>query len=159
MSVIEKLNSFISGRKLEKAVEGKSDKEKFAAVTGITHVSDEMLEDEKSAWFVPGGLFSKSDVNETQTEPEGPAEPTDPETPTEPAEPTDPETPAEPAEPTDPETPETPAEPTDPETPETPAEPETPETPAEPTDPETPAEPTEPADDNTGSEVDIETQG
>lgn len=109
MSVIEKLNSFISGRKLEKAVEGKSDKEKFAAVTGITHVSDEMLEDEKSAWFVPGGLFSKSDVNETQTEPEGPAKPTEPETP---AEPTEPETPVEPTEP------ETPAEPTEPETPE-----------------------------------------
>ena len=147
MSVIEKLNSFISGRKLEKAVEGKSDKEKFAAVTGMTHVSDEMLEDEKSAWFVPGGLFSKSDVNETQTEPEGPAEPTEPETP---------ETPETPVEPTDPETPETPVEPTDPETPETPVEPtdsETPET------PETPAEPTEPTDDNTGSEVDIETQG
>ena len=135
MSVIEKLNSFISGRKLEKAVEGKSDKEKFAAVTGMTHVSDEMLEDEKSAWFVPGGLFSKSDVNETQTEPEGPAEPTEPETP---------ETPETPVEPTDPETPETPVEPTDSETPET---------------PETPAEPTEPTDDNTGSEVDIETQG
>lgn len=153
MSVIEKLNSFISGRKLEKAVEGKSDKEKFAAVTGMTHVSDEMLEDEKSAWFVPGGLFSKSDVNETQTEPEGPAEP---------AEPTDPETPETPVEPAESETPEMPAEPTDPETPAEltePTDPETPETPAEPTDPETTAEPTEPTDDNTGSEVDIETQG
>lgn len=113
MSVIEKLNSFISGRKLDKAVEGKSDKEKFAAVTGLTHVSDEILEDEKSAWFIPGAAFSKSNVNETQTEPEGPAEsePTDPETPETPETPTEPETPGTPTEPAEPETSETPETP------------------------------------------------
>lgn len=68
MSAIEKINNFVEGRGLTEVLKDKSDKEKYAAITGRTYVTESTLEEDNAEWFVPGGLFTDGTVNEGNSE-------------------------------------------------------------------------------------------
>lgn len=61
MSVIDKINEFIKGRGWDSILNGKSDVEKYSAITGLTNVNESTLEEKNAEWFIPGGMFIGSD--------------------------------------------------------------------------------------------------